>query len=1127
MVVRINVGARPSGAVLYNEHKVANGDARFIGGYNSTTFEREAISVHQKINVLERYVATNTRISKPTFHASLAFHPSEQFSDDQLKLIGQQYMDRLGYGEQPYLVYRHEDTHHPHIHIVSVSIDHEGNRISDSHQQRRSNAIRQALEKEYGLVEAEKQGKQVLMSGLLPEQVLSFKEPEAKKAIGNVVRTALTDYNFSNVLTFSEFLHQHRIQMNQLSGVAADGRPYQGITFQLHNGPNDQRVEAIGPAIKASRFAFAPTYERLERKFKQNATRIRSGKEATRQRIHNSLGSYSQLSEADFKTQLRGAGIQVIDTGQQYVYVDHKSRNVYDENELGPTYTRLVQRAAFTDRSVRLDTLQNRVRASSSSTTDPPPRTKRSTESVEPTKGQSQKTEPTSQELALRRRVSHFYQQVRQQGVDGKKPFFFESQLIRQFPHEPLTKLLIGEGVNPQSARQAVTQFEAYKQSQLPEIRSKEEAYFSQTANQFVSLASEFPLSATSKRSFLTAADFVLTVDQGTLTHREDAQLRYVIPLSVQKQLQQDQGPSLAFRSRLTKPERLLYGSLASGQLPPDPISFYQVSAAHLKAVTGPRFDHVAVGLNKSYANQVSTYLNDQKPLLPQLQARGFVIDALASGAYRMGHYLTHSDGFTPVPDALARRLQKESIPTLADQTQTLQSSAGRSLVSMSQAIDLNNTALMQGELGRWHRQTNHSPGSGSLMEQAMRVQIQLLAQLESTAGNNATPEANKEISLPNKPVIPQPVSTVSQDLVRLLQQADLTAQQRYQITKQLGLVWQRTESGQVRLKEGEHSTHPGRYYTLTPSEQTNFSRPVSNELISPRLNAADQALLRAISKGNDFTSLTRKQVASLTLPAVEIILPKQMLPTFQRWYNEQRGSQVLSDTTQQFGDPGTTRPGDARRHLSALYQRGFLIKQEVDSTNKPVFRMGHYKTDPASYVAVPPEIAQTFSRQFPSQPGKNTYVLEGAWPAPDSVAAQRMRSLARAVDSDVEPGKINLLIDRIHDRFPHLSRIREPQLLLDQLVSQPRANRQPIKGQTSGSQPLLASPQNFALSTSTSMLKQSSSSDSLQSLLDRFENQAPQKGLLDILGESASAIRPKKRRVGEDMPVRRRGRKR
>ena len=1127
MIARINTGAKPAGAVYYNEYKVAHGEARYLGGFNAIPYERNDLVVEKKIDVLEMYAAGNPRISKPTFHVSLAFHPDEQLSDERITEIGQQYMERLGYNNQPYLIYRHEDTHHPHIHIVSVSVDAEGNRISDSHQQRRSNAIRQALEKEYGLVEAEKQGKEVLMSGLLPEQILSYKEPEAKKAIGNVVRTALTDYNFSNVLTFSEFLQQHRVQMNQLGGVGADGKPYQGITFQLHNGPNDQRGEAIGPAIKASRFAFAPTYERLERKFKQNATRIRSGKEATRQRIHSSLGSYSQLSEVDFKGQLRSAGIQVIDTGQQYVYVDHKSRNVYDENELGPAYTRSVQRAAFSEQSVRLDMLQNRVRASSSTTIDQPPRISHSAESTKATKGQTQPGEPTAQELALRRRVSHFYQQVRQQGVDGKKPYFFESQLIRQFPHESLTNLLIGEGVNSLSARQAVTQFEAYKQSQLPEIRSKEEAYFSQTASQFVTLASEFPLSATSKRAFLAAADFILTVDQTALTHREDAQLRYVIPLSVQKQLQQDQGPSLAFRSRLSKPERLLYGALASGQLAPDTISFYQVSAAHLKATTGPRFDHIAVGLNKSYTNQVSNYLNDHKPLLPQLQARGFVIDTLASGAYRMGHYLSRSDGFTPVPDAMVRRLQKESLPTLEDQIQTLQSPAGRSLVSMSQAVDLNNTALMQGELGRWHRQTNHSPGSDSLIEQAMRVQNQLQAQLESTTGKNAALETNKQISLPPKPVIPQPVSTVSQNLVRLLQQADLTAQQRYHFINQLGLVWQRTESGQVRLKEGEHSTHPGRVYTLTPTEQTYFSRPVSNERISPLLNAADQALLRAFSQGNDFSSLSRQQVARLTLPAVETILPKPMLPTFQRWYNEQRGNQVLSDTIQQFGDPGTTRPGDARRHLSALYQRGFLIKQEVDLTNKPVFRMGYYKSDPASYVAVPPEIAEAFSRQFPFQRGKNAYVLEGAWPAPASVAAQRMRSLARAIDSGVEPDRVYQLIERIHERLPHLSGVREPQRLLDQLVSQPRVNRQSANNSASIHQPSYARTQTIASLANPSTLKQSSSSDSLQSLLDRFENQPPQKGLLDILGESASAIRPKKRRVGEDIPLRGRRRKR
>lgn len=1121
MVVRINTGAKPAGAILYNEHKVAHGEARFLGLVNAAAFDENTLRLSDKILVLDAFTKLNERISKPTFHASLAFHPSEPMSDDLMKTIGQQYMDRLGYGDQPYLVYRHEDTNHPHIHIVSVSIDHDGKKISDSHQQRRSNAIRQALEKEYNLIEAEKQGKEVLMSGLLPEQVLNYKVPEAKKAIGNVVRTALTDYNFSNIQTFSEFLHQHRVQMNQLSGMTADGNSYRGVTFQLHNGQNDKRGEAIGPAIKASRFSFAPTHERLETKFKQNATRIHNGKEATRQRIHSSLATYSQLSEADFKAQLRRAGIQVIDTGQQYVYVDHKSRNVYAEQELGSAYTRQVQQAAFSERSVSLDAPQSRVRATQTHTGQKP-QTTRTAESAKWSEKLAPAPEPTAQEIALRRRVSHFYQRVRQQGVAGQKPHFFESQLIRQFPYESLTNLVVGEGADSQVARQAVTKFEAYKQSQLPEIRAKEEAYFSQTASQFASLASRLPLSATSKQAFLAAADLILTVDRGTLTHREDAQLRYTIPVTVQSQLQQDQGPTLAFRERLSKPERILYGALAGGQMPPESVSFYQISAAHLKAATGPIFDHVSLALNKSYTSQVGQHLSNKKTLLAQLQARGIVIEALASGTYRMGHYLTHSNQFIPVPDLLSRQLQNESLPLLTKQTELLHTPVGRRLVSISQALDGNNTALLQGELMRWQRQTNHSLGAGSIVDQALGVQTQLQALLAAPAPSKGESVVNKVINSTSQIATTQPDSIVSKGLVDLLGQANLTAQQRYQLITQMGLVWQRTAGGQVRLKEGERSTNPGLVYQLTPTEQTLFNRPNDKESVSLRLNAADQVLLRIIAQGPELTGLTRQQIASLTLPVVENLLPKEMIPTFQRWYNEQRGNQILVDTQRQFGEQASPR-----RHLSALYQRGFLVKQDVDASNKPVYRIGHFKAHPASYVAVPSEIARDFSHQFPTEYQKNAYVLEGAWPAPNSIAAQRMRSLARAIDSEMETGRVIKQIERIHERFPQLTGVQNLQLLLDKLVSQPRMIHQSFGGSTLSPQPTLANPQYYENSGRLSSQRTSSSNDHLETLLEKLENQPPQKGLLDILGESASAIRPKKKRVGADAPFRRRSRKR
>ena len=1113
MIARINTGAKPAGAVYYNEYKVAHGEARFLGGFKAIPYERSELSVEKKIDVLEMYAAGNPRIGKPTFHVSLAFHPDEQISDERITEIGQQYMERLGYSHQPYLMYRHEDTHHPHIHIVSISVDADGNRISDSHQQRRSNAIRQALEKEYGLVEAEKQSKDVLMMGLLPEQVLTYKEPGAKKAISNVVRTALTDYHFSNVQTFSEFLHQHRVQMNQIGGVTADGLSYKGITFQLHNGGQDGRGEVIGPTIKASRFAFAPTYDRLQTKFNQNAVRFNSGKEATRQRIHSSLSSYAKLSEADFKGQLRSAGIQVIDTGQQYVYVDHKNRNVYADTELGKAYTRRVQQAAFSEQSAQIGVGSNRV-ASTSATSGKVAQRPERTERSKSVQAQPQNPEPTAQQLALRRRVSHYYQQVRQQGTGGQAPVFFESHLIRQFPHAHLTTALVGEGVALLDARQAVAQFEAYKQSQLPDIRAKEEAYFAQSASQLVRLSSQLPLSATSKRAFLGSAGYTLSPDSSTVTHREDAHLSYPIPEPVKALLHQDRGPQVAFPDRLTKTERSLYGALASGQTLPDSLSFYQVSAAHLKVVTGPLFATVALSLNKAYVNQVTGYLHRDEPVRTQLQARGIVVDVGENKTYRMGHYLTNPAQFSPVPAGLACLLEREEpLPSISSQTERLHAPAGRRLVQLSQALDMNNLTQLQRLLTPWPGQPNNTFDKDQVVDQARTLQSELINQLKKPVQVKSTGASANGIPLTTQPTTPpaQPPSSLGRGLVDVLMKIDLTPQQRYQVAAQMGFVWQRSALGQWRLKEGEASTHPGRVYSLTTDQQACFNQPAVHEPVRLRLNTSDQALLKALCLGQPFGSLSRHQVANLTLPVVENLLPKENRMDFHCWYNEQRGNQILTHTGIGFGEQAS-----ARRYLSALYQRGFLVKQELDTAGKPLYRMGHLKSHPASYAAVPNGITEAFREQFPTQAGKNAYVVEGAWPAPESVAAQRMRGLARAIDGQATPDRVKQQIERIHARFPHLCSVPQAQALLDHLVSQPRRIPKPTNDLYSR-QPPPAPLKHLNERVRNSSAERSSYSDSLLALLDRFENQAPQKGLLDILGEAASAIRPKKKRIQEE----------
>lgn len=64
----------------------------------------------------------NENVSRISVHVSLNFDPSERLFNEQLKAISESYMQKTGFGEQPYLVYQHHDAGHPHIHIVTIKV---------------------------------------------------------------------------------------------------------------------------------------------------------------------------------------------------------------------------------------------------------------------------------------------------------------------------------------------------------------------------------------------------------------------------------------------------------------------------------------------------------------------------------------------------------------------------------------------------------------------------------------------------------------------------------------------------------------------------------------------------------------------------------------------------------------------------------------------------------------------------------------------------------------------------------------------------------------------------------------------------------------------------------------------
>ena len=136
MVAKINYGTSLYGALLYNHEKVGKGTAEILSGNRIISDRLGSPSEDMRLTLLsfENYLLANRRTEKPVMHVSLSPSPEDCLSDEQLSELADKYMERMGYGDQPYIVYKHSDTHNVHLHIVSICVDENGRRLDDSYE---------------------------------------------------------------------------------------------------------------------------------------------------------------------------------------------------------------------------------------------------------------------------------------------------------------------------------------------------------------------------------------------------------------------------------------------------------------------------------------------------------------------------------------------------------------------------------------------------------------------------------------------------------------------------------------------------------------------------------------------------------------------------------------------------------------------------------------------------------------------------------------------------------------------------------------------------------------------------------------------------------------------------------
>ena len=154
MIAKIGKGSNMYGAILYNQQKVdkENGAVLLLNKIPDTVDGRYSVAYFNKC--FEPYLSANIKTEKTVRHISLNPDPSDKVSDEQFAEMAKEYMERMGYGNQPYIVFKHTDIDRTHIHIVSTCVGIDGKKIPDDYDHPRSMAICRDLEQKYNMPKA-------------------------------------------------------------------------------------------------------------------------------------------------------------------------------------------------------------------------------------------------------------------------------------------------------------------------------------------------------------------------------------------------------------------------------------------------------------------------------------------------------------------------------------------------------------------------------------------------------------------------------------------------------------------------------------------------------------------------------------------------------------------------------------------------------------------------------------------------------------------------------------------------------------------------------------------------------------------------------------------------------------
>jgi hypothetical protein len=344
MIAKMSAGNSMYSVLSYNQSKVEAEHAKVIFSQRMIVSRDGIFDIPTCLRSFEPYLLANRQTENPVLHVSINPDPQDTLTNEQLSDIAQTYMRRMGYGDQPYLVYLHEDIERRHIHIVSLRVDENGRKISDTFEHRRSMEVCRELEREYHLIPADKKTRE---EGL-PLKEVDFQGGDVKHQIASVIRPLAASWHFQSLKEYRSLLSLYNIGVEEVRGEAG-GKPYRGLVYSAL----DDEGKTVGHPFKSSLFGKSVGIEALEKRFERSTAQIKEKKLKERTKRVVTTALRSTRDRIEFEGLLARQSISVLfrtnETNRIYgvTFIDHEQRCVFNGSRIGKAFSANVFEERF------------------------------------------------------------------------------------------------------------------------------------------------------------------------------------------------------------------------------------------------------------------------------------------------------------------------------------------------------------------------------------------------------------------------------------------------------------------------------------------------------------------------------------------------------------------------------------------------------------------------------------------------------------------------------------------------------------------------------------------------------------------------------------------------------------